>query len=327
MARPLRIQYPGASYHITNRGNERKAIYKDDVDRREFLRILSHSINTYGVIIHAFVLMNNHWHILAQTPLGNLSEFMRHFNITYTSHYNRRHNRTGHLYQGRYKSFLVEEDAYLSQVSRYIHLNPVQVSEMKKMSFAKRLHSLWNYSWSSLPGYISKTVKLDFIEYNFVLAEYGGDNRSGRSRYKKQLQDDLHSGLTIKEKIVGQSILGNEDFIEWVSNTYLERKNDRERPSIRKIHRYLSQDQVLKAVEEETGIKNVIDSSGTTRQIVMSVLYKYAGLNNREIGALLGVDYSTVSQGRKRLLEKAAKDRQLQLTIKAVEDGLSIIKI
>lgn len=82
MARALRIQYPGALYHVTNRGNERSAVFKDDVDRDEFLNILSHSINTYGVILHTFVLMHNHWHILAQTPLGNLSEFMRHFTIT-----------------------------------------------------------------------------------------------------------------------------------------------------------------------------------------------------------------------------------------------------
>ena len=127
MARALRVQYPGALYHITNRGNERKALFKDDVDRREFLKILSQSINTYGVTMHGFVLMKNHWHILAQTPLGNLGEFMRHFNITYTSHYNRRHKRVGQLYQGRYKSFLVELESYLSKVSRYIHLNPVKV--------------------------------------------------------------------------------------------------------------------------------------------------------------------------------------------------------
>jgi putative transposase len=98
MARPLRIQYPGALYHVTNRGNERKALFKDDVDREAFLKILSQSIATYSVALHSYVLMANHWHMLAQTSLGNLSEFMRHFNISYTSYFNRRHNRSGHLY-------------------------------------------------------------------------------------------------------------------------------------------------------------------------------------------------------------------------------------
>jgi REP element-mobilizing transposase RayT len=327
MARPLRVQYPGALYHVTNRGNERKAIFKDDEDRREFLKILSQSIDTYGVVLHAFVLMHNHWHLLAQTPLGNLGEFMRHFNITYTSHYNRRHKRVGHLYQGRYKSFLVEEESYLSKVSRYIHLNPVQVSGKKRMSPEKRLHYLWNYEWSSLPGYVAKARKLDFVVYDQVLAEYGGDNRSGRQRYKKQLAEDLTSGLAIKEKIVGQSILGHEGFVEWVRNNFLKGKNDRERPAVKKIHRYVSQEVVIAVVEEETGIKDIIRSTGSSRQIIMKALYKYAGMNNREIGNLLGVDYSTVSQGRKRLLNKTEKDKQLQCIIGNIENRLSRIKI
>lgn len=327
MARPLRVQYPGALYHVTNRGNERKAIFKDDQDRREFLKILSQSIDTYGVVLHAFVLMNNHWHILAQTPLGNLGEFMRHFNITYTSHYNRRHKRLGHLYQGRYKSFLVEAESYLSQVSRYIHLNPVKVSGLKRMSLEKQLQYLWNYKWSSLPGYIAKTKKLDFVEYGQVLAGYGGDNRSGRKHYKKQIADDLSAGLAIKEKIVGQSILGSESFVDWVRNTFLESKRDRERPDVRKIHGYLSLDDVLSVIEGENGVKDILRSTGTTRQLVMTVLYKYAGLNNREIGDLLGVDYSTVSQGRKRLLIKAASDKQLNHLLARIEGRLSRIKI
>jgi hypothetical protein len=264
---------------------------------------------------------------MAQTPLGNLGEFMRHFNITYTSHYNRRHNRVGHLYQGRYKSFLVEADAYLSQVSRYIHLNPVQVSGLKRLSSAKRLHYLWSYKWSSLPGYIARTKKVDFVEYGQVLVEYGGDNPSGRMRYKKQLAEDLGVGLAIREKIVGQSILGSEGFVEWVRNTFLERQNDRERPDVRKIHRYVSQQDVIAVVEAVTGARDILRSAGTTRQIIMTALYKFAGLNNREIGELLSVDYSTVSQGRKRLLNKAAKVKELQRILESIESNLSKIKI
>ena len=267
MARSLRIQYPDALYHLTNRGNERKAIFKDDVDRREFLNILSQSIETYGIILHSFVLMKNHWHLLAQTPLGNLSEFMRHFNITYTSHYNRRHKRIGHLYQGRYKSFLVDMNSYLSQVSRYIHLNPVQIAGMKRMESEKRLHYLWDYEWSSLPGYANKSKKLDFVEYNTVLAEYGGDTLTGRQKYKKQITEDLTAGLAIKDKIVGQSILGSEDFVSWVSETFLENHMDREKPGVRKIHRYLSAEKVLTVVEKETGIKDVLKATGTTDRL------------------------------------------------------------
>lgn len=327
MVRALRVQYPGALYHVTNRGNERKAIFKDDVDRREFLKILSQSINTYGVVLHSFVLMKNHWHLLAQTPLGNLGEFMRHFNISYTSHYNRRHKRVGHLYQGRYKSFLVELDSYLSQVSRYIHLNPVKIAGMKKMQVDKKLQYLWDYKWSSLPGYVDLASRLDFVEYDTVLAEHGGDTRNGRQRYRKQITEDLTAGPAMREKIVGQSILGSESFVSWVRENFLESKRDREIPDVGRIYRYLSKEAVLTVVEKETGIQQVIQSTGTARQIVMTALYKYAGLNNREIGELLGVDYSTVSQGRKRLRDKGEKDKKIRLLLDNIDKEVSRIKI
>lgn len=327
MARALRIQYPGALYHITNRGNERKVIFKDDVDRNVFLRILSQSLDTYSITLHSYVLMKNHWHMLAQTSLANLGEFMRHFNITYTSHFNRRHKRTGHLYQGRYKSFLVEADSYLSQVSRYIHLNPVQVFGMKSAEHEKRLRYLWDYKWSSLPGYVNASKRLDLVDHTTVLAEFGGDNTAGRKRYRKQITDDLTAGLAIRENIVGQSILGSESFVSWVRETYLNSTKDRERPAVGKIHQYLSMDTVLTIVEKETGDSDAIRATGTTRQIVMTALYKYAGLTNKEIGNFLGLDYSTVSQGRKRLRKKAEEDRQLFSLLGNIDSKLSKIKI
>jgi len=126
MARPLRIQYPGAFYHITCRGNERKEIFLDDKDRNRFLALLTESLETYQVILYAYILMINHFHLLVQTKRANLSEFMRCFNICYTGWFNYRHHRCGHLYQGRYKAFLIDADNYLLEVSRYLHLNSVR---------------------------------------------------------------------------------------------------------------------------------------------------------------------------------------------------------
>ncbi len=148
MTRPLRLQYPGAFYHITNRGNERKPIFRDDADRAQFLKILAQSKDNYQAVIHGLVLMTNHYHLLVETPLGNLAEFMRYFNITYTSHFNRRHNRVGHLFQGRYKSVLVDKDTYLSAVSKYIHLNPVKVRGFRTKSLAERMKYLLDYKKS-----------------------------------------------------------------------------------------------------------------------------------------------------------------------------------
>ena len=134
MARALRIQYPGAYYHVTCRGNERREIYKDDEDRKLFKEKLKVSLEVYAVEVLSYVLMSNHFHLLISTPQGNLSEFMRHFNISYTSAYNRRHRRSGHLYQGRYKAFLIDADSYLVAVSRYIHLNPIRLKKYYRCS-------------------------------------------------------------------------------------------------------------------------------------------------------------------------------------------------
>ena len=328
MARPLRIQYPGALYHVTNRGNDRKRIFKDDADRRMFLQILFQSIDTYSITLHSFVLMKNHWHFLVETPLGNLSDFMRHFNITYTSHYNRRHNRSGHLYQGRYKSFLVEMESYLSAVSRYIHLNPVRIGTIKRKESEYQLRYLWNYQWSSLPGYIGGLKeRLRFVECTAVLEEYGGDNHIGRMGYKKQISEDLVAGLAIREKIVGQSVLGDGNFVSWVKETFLEEERNREIPAVRKVHSYLSKDTVLSFLESEAGMTSPLTEIGYNKQIVMTMLYKYVGLNNREIGTLLGIDYSTVSQGRKRLRERIARDKKVKRRVDKIERDLSRIKI
>jgi putative transposase len=329
MARPLRIQYPGALYHVTNRGNEKKAIFKDDVDRVAFLEILSRSIVTYDIRLYSFVLMTNHFHFLLETPFGNLGEFMRHFNITYTSHYNRRHKRSGHLYQGRYKSFLIDKDDYLSVISRYMHLNPVKVGTVRKKPVQDQLEYLWAYKWSSLPGYVSIVKRHKFVEYGIVLEEYGGDNRGGRLRYKKQIAADLAAGLSIKEQIIGQSILGDDDFAAWVKERHLPGSRDRERPAVGRISSYVSVDEILSAIAQATSKskEEILGRPGETRQLAMEVLYRYGGLKNREIGSLMGIDYSTVSIGRKRIRKKARGKSSLSNLMKEVEEKISRIKI
>ena len=126
MARPLRIEWPGALYHVTDRGNERQLIFRDDQDRRKFLHYFEETIEKFGLIVHALCLMPNHYHIEIETPNGNLSKAMQWLKTTYTVYFNHRHSRSGHLFQGRYKSIVVEKDSYLLELSRYIHLNPVR---------------------------------------------------------------------------------------------------------------------------------------------------------------------------------------------------------
>src|SRR4030043_1793691 len=132
MSRPLRIQYAGAVYHITSRGNARKAIFKDDRDRKVFLNIVEEVKDRYHWLCHTYCLMNNHYHLLVETPDGNLSEGMRQLNGVYTQVFNRRHRRAGHLFQGRYKAILVQKDSHLLEVSRYVVLNPVRAGTVER---------------------------------------------------------------------------------------------------------------------------------------------------------------------------------------------------
>ena len=307
MARPLRIEFPGAVYHVTCRGNEKKEIFRDDSDRLKFLDILFESASIYSLKLYCYVLMANHFHMLLETPLGNLGEFMRRFNVTYTGYFNRRHRRVGHLYQGRYKSLLVDKEGYLTVVSRYIHSNPIRISSMKEKNVDEKLKYLRNYQWSSLPGHIDMKRKEAFIDYDVVLAEYGGDSRRGRKNYLKTLREDIAGTLAIKGEVIGQAIVGGQEFAKWVVEEFLDKgKRDRECPPINAISRYYSKEKIVASAEKVLGksIQWIRSEGGLNRQIVMDALSRIGGLKGREVGDYFGVDYSTVSQGRKRLRER-----------------------
>jgi putative transposase len=330
MARALRIPFEGAVYHITCRGNEKREIFKDDADRVRFLEILKLSLSTYQVLLYCYILMENHYHLLVETPLGNISEFMRHFNITYTSYYNKRHNRVGHLYQGRFKSILVDKESYLTILSRYIHLNPIRVRDVIDWSPREKEKYLRKYPWSSLLGYINEDKRLPFMDYSLILAEYGGDNVKGRMNYWREICGDIAGGLEIRDKVVGQSVLGSDGFVNWVRKEFAKGEGaKREIPSLRGILRYKSRDEILKAISDETdkGEREILTGKGALRQMAMELLYKYGGLKGVEIGEIMGLDYSTVSRERKRLRERLKKDKELQALLGRIEEELSKVTI
>lgn len=330
MARQLRIQYPGAVYHITCRGNARQDIYRDNKDRKAFLEILTESQKIYNIKIYSYVLMSNHYHLLIETPKGNVSDYMRHLNIRYTSHYNRRHKKVGHLFQGRFKGILVDKDTYLTMLSRYIHLNPVKINVMKKMPYKEKLQYLYKYQWSSLPGYIDTRKKQKCVDYSVALEEYGGDNEEGRQAYGNIISLDISGKMDVKELIVGQSIIGKKDFIEKILDKYLKKDIDmREQPSLRELHGMKAQEDIINVIVEETGkrLDEIKRAKGIERNMLMDLLYRVGGLNNAEIGRLLEVDYSTVSQGRKRLRDRLRKDKKLMEVVSTLEVKLSQVKM
>jgi len=199
MARPLRIEFEGAWYHVMNRGINHNSVFNTESDRHLFLNILEETVKNYCIEIHSFCLMDNHYHLLIHTPHGNLSKAMRHINGVYTQKYNHLTNRDGPLFRGRYKSILIEDDIYLLQVSRYIHLNPVS---------AKICETPDQFQWSSYNYYINRNHELNWVKKIFIL-----DMAHGIDNYIEYISIGIDNEIkNFYEKTATSSILGKQHF-------------------------------------------------------------------------------------------------------------------
>jgi REP element-mobilizing transposase RayT len=227
MSRPLRIEFAGALYHVMSRGNERANIVRDDRDRQKRLDWLRRTVETYGWRLHWFVLMTNHDHLFVETPEPNLSAGMQYFNGSYTSYFNRRHSRAGHLFQGRFKGNLFQETGYFLQVSRYLHLNPVRANMVARPE---------DYRWSSYRGYQRARRSLDWVCYDQVLGEFGQDPAQARRRYVRFVCEQIGKPLQSPfADAVGGLLLGAEDFIDRMQHLLSNRTVDRATPQLGRL--------------------------------------------------------------------------------------------
>lgn len=305
MARPLRIQFPGAFYHITCRGIEKRKIFVDDQERFQFLVFLSESLETYQVVLHAYILMTNHFHLLIQTKKANCSEFMRHVNIRYTGWFNWRHHRDGNLYQGRYRAYLIDADYYLLEVSRYLHLNCVRVKELRKLSYQERWQYVEDYQWSSIHGYLDEKKTVKYVDYGLILSRVGD-----RSEYRKFVLDGIKKNIDSPfKKVKSRIILGDDAFVAQVKKR-IGQASVREQPSYRDIvFKTLEPEVVLGVLNRECGIRKEILQrrrlNGEIRGMVAELLYKYCAISQAEIGRLIGdIDYVSVHHLRRRFRDK-----------------------
>lgn len=203
MARPLRIDYPGAYYHITARGVGRQNIFFKDADRLVFLETLGEAVKRWNLGIHGYCLMTNHFHLEIETPDGNLSNSMQWLNQMYAGHVNRTYGRFGHLFQGRFKSALIESGTHLHLLTRYIHLNPVR---------AKMVGHPTSYRWSSYGVYLGLRKRPRWLEISKVLERFGDSLKEQRRRYREFVENEL-TGNPLDEMAFG-AILGTKDFVE-----------------------------------------------------------------------------------------------------------------
>jgi putative transposase len=335
MVRPLRIEYPGAWYHVTSRGNEKKKIFSDDQDKRSFLEILSATRNLYAVKVHAYVLMENHFHLVLMTPEANLSAFMQRFNTTYTVYYNRRHKRSGHLYQGRYKAILLEEDSYLLELSRYVHLNPVRIKQFSRRDIKEKLKIIHTYPWSSYRGYIRLKGRERFIDYGTILGMIGGgDDQKRRKSYERFVISGIAEDMNMSfwGDVKGQAVLGSEGFADWVYRSFLsEHSSDtRELPGIKQLRTGpTTVMEIAKAVASECGVPEaqLYQSRAPCRDARMLFLelcriYLSRKMSLAELGKRVGgITASAFSRNRARLAEKLEKDSFLRERFEKLKCG------
>jgi putative transposase len=313
MARPLRISYPNAFYHVTCRGNDRRVIFRDDHDRTRFLEQLQSALEIFGVRTHAYVLMSNHFHLIVETPKANLSEFMRQFNISYTGYYNRRHRRIGHLYQGRFKAIVVDKDSYLLELSRYVHLNPIRIKAKAQRPETERIREISQYRWSSLPGYLDGKRKASWITYEGVLGYVSGS----RQKYAAFVEDGIREGFaTPWESLLAQMVLGDRDFVEKLKGMKIK-GSAKDQPSYRMIQSIDAEALIKQAAEYfRLGESEFTRKRGRHRQeraLVMELLHRYSGLKQRMIAERFGrLDEGLVSRDRRAIREKIETEPKIR---------------
>lgn len=316
MARPLRVLYPGALYHVTARGNERKAIFRTDADRVRFLAVLAHAVARYRLRVHAYVLMDNHYHLLVETEEANLSLALRHLNGVYTGFFNRTHDRVGHLFQGRYKAIIVDKEPYLLELSRYIHLNPVRTRQ--RLSLAR-------YPWSSYWAYIGRRSAPTWLARDAVLGAVGGGGRRAEQRYHAFVEEGAKDGVASPwERVVAQVALGDERFIASVRRR-VTTTADRDVPSRRRLAERPSWPAIERAVLASAATLKTFATgrrSDPVRAVLVYVAREQGGLSLREVATLIGREEATVSQHARRVGERRRTDERWDRAVARIEEAI-----
>lgn len=307
MGRAWRIEFDGAFYHVMSRGNEGRNIFFGDDDRQGFLGAVGQFSERFKIDIFAYVLMDNHYHLLIRTQRANLSKAMQWLGVTYTRRFNNKHSRIGHLFQGRFKSIIVQNDIYLMQLSCYIHRNPLRAGAVNRLA---------QYHWSSYPVYAYGKKGPQWLSTELILSQVNGKRRhrsyrekvQGYAKEEKLLLEDLQHGM----------ILGSKRFVDKIRSTYLPQIPHREIPQQKSMFKEFNAASFL---DEAAKILNcdirrfqqssrISSSDKVDRDILIYALWKTGMLTNEKIGGLFGVTSSAISHSVRALSLKLKKDRQ-----------------
>lgn len=316
MARPLRIEYEGAFYHVLARGERRDDIFIQDGDKEKFLVKLAETAEKYRLLIHAYVLMDNHYHLLVETSQANLSKAMHHLNASYSNWFCRKYRIVGSVFQGRYKAILVEKDEYLKMLSAYIHLNPVR---------AKIVSNPAMYRFSSMPYYAGKAEAPKYLHTHDLLTLF-----SGKNQYRAFVQGYENGGEEIeKEDIYGcNSLLGSTRFLR---EAYAKLKasgkkmDNREQVDIRGA-RQVAADEIIEVLivdmkihEEDIWSRR---RGNVYRKLLVYALRRYTDLTLKEIGTIMKMDYAAVSELARSFERSLESERKNQRLVKSLANEM-----
>lgn len=276
MARPLRIEFDGALYHVTSRGNERKAIFKDGTDRKLFLDTLARVNERFHWICHAYCLMNNHYHLVIETPDGNLSRGMRQLNGVYTQAFNRRHRRVGHVFQGRFKGILVQKEAHFLEVCRYVVLNPVRARSVKEPR---------QWQWSSYRATAGMAPAHRCLTVEEILGQFGHRRSRAQEKYREFVGDGIERA-SLWNDLKGQSLLGVEGFVEGLLPHLTEKIEVREIPRGQRYVGRPTLEQLFKTTRNRKPLRD---------KVILEAVNRY-GYSQVELADFLDLHYSTISR-------------------------------
>ncbi len=290
MARPIRIEFCGALYHVTSRGDRREAIYEDDEDRSRFLEILAQVVADANWLCHAYCLMSNHYHLVIETPDKNLAKGMRQLNGVYTQSSNRRHGRVGHLFQGRYKAIVVDADSHLLELTRYVVLNPVRAGMVAEPGA---------WPWSSYRATVGIDAPPSWLVIDGLLAQFGAGRAQAVQRYAAFVADGV-GGESVWRHLNRQVFLGDDAFVERMHNAVQGAPCSARDVNIPKAQQRPPAPPLSK-----------IAAAHGSREEAMVAAHASGEYSYQQIAAYFGVHFTTV--GRLVRARRHAKERQAML--------------
>ena len=317
MSRPLRLEHPDALWHVTSRGNERRDIFRDDDDREEFLSTLARTVAMFRWRLYAWVLMNNHYHLLLETPEPNLSRGMRQLNGIYTQRFNRRHGRSGHLMQGRFKGILVEKEAHLLELCRYVVLNPVRAGAAR---------SARDWRWSSYRATAGLESAPEWLDADAVLSLLSSRRPLAEGRYREFVSDGLRSPYAPWQALTHQILLGGEAFVGKAERWMAGRESLPEIPRRQRLVRRPSLEQMAAAAARvfavpATDVRR--KRGGPVRLALALAARREAALPLQAIGAFLGIRSWSASHMATAAEQLAKKDAAFRRTLEALLGEIS----